>query len=85
LIDKEPKNANLHLQLGAIYLRYGQLDEAKKQFVLAQNINTADPQPRREMGRLYLSERNFSKAAVEFTAALNANSNSSTVNVPDLL
>lgn len=80
-IERQPKNAKLHLALARAYKSAGDLTAAKAEFKQAANLDAADGQPHEELAALLVGEKEYDAAIREYTRALNANPGS----VPNLV
>lgn len=70
-ITRHPKTAALHLGYANVLMALGEEEKAVQEFVEAANLNQTDPTPHRALGAYYIQKRMFSKAAKEYTRALN--------------
>lgn len=69
-------DAALHLGLAQALDKAGKVDEAMAEYKTAANLNSADPEPHRDLGALWISRRDYGAAAREYTRALNINPSS---------
>jgi tetratricopeptide (TPR) repeat protein len=72
-IEKEPLNAQYHMDLAAIYQQYGYLKQALSEYIKAVNADARNFDAQIKSAHLYLKFRNLSPAENAFRAALQIN------------
>ncbi len=72
-IEKEPSNAQLYLDLGAVYEKNGLLREAQSEFEKAIAIDANDFDTQAKLAQIYLGFKDFANAENAFRAALHIN------------
>jgi tetratricopeptide (TPR) repeat protein len=80
-IAAHPDDAAGHLGLATALVNLGSTKEAIEEFKASANLDNKNPEPHKQLGALYIKQKNYSDAAKEYTRALNINPSS----VPDLV
>jgi tetratricopeptide (TPR) repeat protein len=75
-ISVQPKQAGLRVGLAQALRRLGTTDQAIAELKEAANLDSTDPRAHRELGAIFIEQKDFSAAAKAFTRALNINPSS---------
>jgi len=70
-IARDPKRADLRLGYANVLMMLNQSDKAIEEFKEAANLNQSDPTAHRSLGAFYITRKEYSLAAKEYTRALN--------------
>lgn len=75
VIDKHPRLANAHVNMGIIFIKNKSFDEAENAFNRALEINPQNIYALNQLGFIYRKQGDFSKAKTSYEKAIDINPN----------